>query len=140
MTDEKVRENRARRAAERQGLGLVKSRRRDPKALDYDMYGLTELSTGEALKGVGAPSLRYGLTIDEVEVYLYDSPAAERVVELVDQVREAYGWVETHEVEIHYLLERVLKAEGREFSSDNIVELLKDARDAAKAYVPPKAR
>ena len=34
-TDEKVRENRLRRMAERQGYALRKSRRRDPRALDY---------------------------------------------------------------------------------------------------------
>ncbi len=39
-TDEKVRENRVRRMAERQGLRLVKSRRRDPRALDYGGYWL----------------------------------------------------------------------------------------------------
>ncbi len=35
MTDEKIRENRLRRMAERQGLALHKSRRRDPRAIDY---------------------------------------------------------------------------------------------------------
>ena len=35
---EKVRENRARRAAERQGFTLVKSRVRDPLALAYGWY------------------------------------------------------------------------------------------------------
>jgi hypothetical protein len=35
MTTEKVRENQLRRAAERQGLALSKSRRRDPRAIDY---------------------------------------------------------------------------------------------------------
>lgn len=34
-TTDKVRENRARRAAERQGYALSKSRRRDPRASDY---------------------------------------------------------------------------------------------------------
>ncbi|MGD2100831.1 MAG: hypothetical protein PVG83_01215 [Acidimicrobiia bacterium] len=37
---EKVRENRLRRMAERQGLRLVKSRRRDPRALDYGVFWL----------------------------------------------------------------------------------------------------
>jgi len=37
---EKVRENRLRRAAERQELQLVKSRRRDPRARDYGLYRL----------------------------------------------------------------------------------------------------
>jgi hypothetical protein len=32
---EKLRENRLRRMAERQGLRLTKSRRREPRALDY---------------------------------------------------------------------------------------------------------
>jgi hypothetical protein len=40
MTSEKVRENRLRRAAERQGLTLSKSRRRDPRAKDYGTYQL----------------------------------------------------------------------------------------------------
>lgn len=40
-TEEKVRENRARRAADRQGLELHKSRRRDPRAIDYGDYWLT---------------------------------------------------------------------------------------------------
>lgn len=35
MTAEKVRENRLRRMAERQGFGLKKSRRRDRRARDY---------------------------------------------------------------------------------------------------------
>lgn len=38
--DEKVRENRLRRKAERQGYKLVKSRRRDPDATDYGTYQL----------------------------------------------------------------------------------------------------
>jgi len=36
----KVRENRARRMAERQGYVVQKSRRRDPLALDYGVYRL----------------------------------------------------------------------------------------------------
>lgn len=55
---EKVRENRLRRKAERQGLRLVKSRRRDPQAIDYGKYMIVnrdnvvvagELNTGHAL-------------------------------------------------------------------------------------------
>jgi hypothetical protein len=36
--DDKARENRARRAAQRQGFTLIKSRRRDPLATDYGWY------------------------------------------------------------------------------------------------------
>jgi hypothetical protein len=38
MTDRKIDINRVRRAAQRQGLTLVKSRRRDHLALDYGYY------------------------------------------------------------------------------------------------------
>ena len=51
MTD-KVRENRLRRIADRQGLALVKSPRRDPNAVGYGRYALVE---------------RYDLTLDQVE-------------------------------------------------------------------------
>jgi hypothetical protein len=40
MTSEMVGDNRLRRAAERQGLTLSKSRRRDPRATDYGTYQL----------------------------------------------------------------------------------------------------
>ena len=39
-TTEKVRENRLRRMADRQGLALRKSPRRDRRALDYGVYRL----------------------------------------------------------------------------------------------------
>ncbi|MGE0118703.1 MAG: hypothetical protein AB7S71_18250 [Dongiaceae bacterium] len=40
MTEEKARENRLRRMAERRGLCIEKSRRRDPGALTYGRYWL----------------------------------------------------------------------------------------------------
>jgi len=69
MTDEdKVRENRLRRAAQRQSLTLVKSRRRDERATDYGTYMLLDTQTS----GVVASGLQsgYGLTLDEVETAL----------------------------------------------------------------------
>jgi hypothetical protein len=64
MTDEdKVRENRLRRAAHRQGITLMKSRRRDPRAFDYGVYWLADenewLLTPEQ-----------GITLDEIEAWL----------------------------------------------------------------------
>jgi ribosomal protein L34 len=50
-TQEKVRENRLRRMATRQGLQLVKSRRRDPRALDYGTYWLVDESGVEVASG-----------------------------------------------------------------------------------------
>jgi hypothetical protein len=61
---EKVRENRLRRAAKRQGLVLTKSRRRDPRATDYGRYWLTDRNN----RGIGSST--DGYTLDEIEQYL----------------------------------------------------------------------
>lgn len=63
MTDDKIRDNRLRRAAARQGLELTRSRRRDPRALEFGRYCLTN-SKGE-------PVLPAWSTADEIEKYLY---------------------------------------------------------------------
>lgn len=63
MTEEKVRENRLRRMASRQGLTLHRSRRRDPRALDYGLYWLRNANDEPAI----APE---GTTLDEIERYL----------------------------------------------------------------------
>ncbi|RZU16412.1 hypothetical protein EV645_3977 [Kribbella rubisoli] len=65
---DKVRENRVRRAAERQGLQLEKSRRRDPRAIDYGRYWLRQ--DDEIVYG----DSRTGATLDEVEQYLTRDP------------------------------------------------------------------
>jgi hypothetical protein len=61
---EKVRENRLRRMADRQGLKLVRSRRRDPRALDYGLYWLTDVRTGAPVTPEG------GVGLDAVEAVL----------------------------------------------------------------------
>jgi hypothetical protein len=65
-TPEKVRENRLRRMAERQGHQLVKSRRRDPRAYDYGRYWITDPAT----KVIVAGHDRFGMNLDEAEVWL----------------------------------------------------------------------
>lgn len=60
---EKVRENRLRRMAHRYGLQLEKSPRRDPRAIGYGTY---QLSEGNKLVAWGLPS-GYGLSLDDVE-------------------------------------------------------------------------
>lgn len=62
-TDEKVRENRLRRMAERQGLKLQKSRRRDPRALDYGKYWLFDVRNSNDLVVGG----EWGTSLDEIE-------------------------------------------------------------------------
>lgn len=69
MSDtDKVRENRLRRAAQRQGLALQKSRRRDERALDYGTYMLIDAQTN-AVVAFGMQS-GYGLNLDEIEAAL----------------------------------------------------------------------
>jgi hypothetical protein len=60
---DKVRENRARRAAARQGLKLVKSKRRDRRALDYAVWTIVNTQTNAVTAGDR-------LSIDEVEQFL----------------------------------------------------------------------
>jgi hypothetical protein len=68
-TTDKVRENRLRRMAERQGLVLRKSRRRDPRAIDYRRFYLTDRLSGDIVSGY-RPGLGPGYTLDEIEHYL----------------------------------------------------------------------
>ena len=72
MTDsEKVREDRLRRMARRQGLQLVKNPRRDPRATDYGSYMLVENNVMVADFGwdhVGFPTK--GSWLNDIEAYL----------------------------------------------------------------------
>jgi hypothetical protein len=66
---DKVRENRLRRMADRQGLLLRRARRRDPRALDYGRYVLVDAQTNFVVAGTGALG-RYEFTLDDVETFL----------------------------------------------------------------------
>ena len=67
----KVRENRLRRMAHRQGLSLWRSRRRDENAIDYGLYALTGPRGPVHPQG---PISFYALDLDEVEEYLTRVP------------------------------------------------------------------
>lgn len=67
-TEEKIRENRLRRRAQRQGFRLMKSRRRDPQALDYGTYMLVDASTSGVVASAGNNG--FGLDLDGVEEWL----------------------------------------------------------------------
>jgi hypothetical protein len=69
-TQEKVRENRLRRMAERQGLRLVKSRRRDRRAIDYGLYTLVSDRTNTVVAGTERTTGRPEFTLDDVEAWL----------------------------------------------------------------------
>lgn len=70
MTDEKVRENRLRRMLQRRGLSLLKSKRRDPKAIDFGCYIIVDASTSAVVAGSDDSQRPYSLTIDDVEGWL----------------------------------------------------------------------
>lgn len=65
-TQQKVREISARRAAERQGLFLSRSSRKDNRAPDYGRYRLIPADAPRR-KGSGP---EYTLTLDDVEAHL----------------------------------------------------------------------
>jgi hypothetical protein len=68
MTEDKVKENRIRRTAERRGLRLEKSRRRDPLARDFGGFMLIEPQTKAAL--LGSDGFSFSATLDDVDAFL----------------------------------------------------------------------
>jgi hypothetical protein len=66
---ERTREARLRRAADRQGLILQRSRRRDPRALEYGTYQLVDAST-KAVVLARDTRRGFGADLDAVEKYL----------------------------------------------------------------------
>ena len=73
MPSEKARENRLRRMADRQGLALRKSSRRDPRAIDYGMWMIVDLFTNAVVAGTEGTG-RPNLDLDDVELYLTKDP------------------------------------------------------------------
>ena len=70
MSDQdKVRENRLRRMADRQALRLQKSGRRDPRAIDYGTYMLIDPITNTVVAGASATG-RPEFSLDDVEAWL----------------------------------------------------------------------
>jgi hypothetical protein len=66
MINAKVYENRLRRMAERQGLKVIKSRRRDPHAIGYGTYWIVD----PTINGTVAGDSNVGLSLAEVEDHL----------------------------------------------------------------------
>jgi len=72
MGDDRVRENRLRRMAARQGLRLLKSTRRDQYADGYGTYRLVGAQNGEHRYGDAVTG--YGMDLDAVERHLKSRP------------------------------------------------------------------
>jgi hypothetical protein len=69
MSADKARENRLRRMARRQGMDLQKSRRRDPRALDYGGYQLIDRGSRSLVFGQIAGTA-FGASLDDIEAFL----------------------------------------------------------------------
>lgn len=67
---EKVRENRARRMARRQGYRVMKSRARDPRALEYGGYQIVDLDVGGVVAGFGNVGRGFAFSLEDVEEWL----------------------------------------------------------------------
>ena len=63
----KIREKAARRRLARQGYHLVKTRRRDPRALDYAKFSILPIGSRRSLVD--------GLTLEDVEAWINADPA-----------------------------------------------------------------
>jgi hypothetical protein len=63
-------ENRLRRAAERRGLFLSRSRTRDPKGIDYNRYALLDMVNGGAVNPAIADRWQHSWTLKQVCDYL----------------------------------------------------------------------
>lgn len=74
MSEDKVRENRLRRKLDRMGYRLAKSRRRDPDAVDYGCYAITNPSNHVVW---GAGNGWFSLNLDEVEEWIAETTARE---------------------------------------------------------------
>jgi hypothetical protein len=73
-----VDETRLRRKADRRGLQLMKSRRRDPAATGYGTYMLVDSKTRKVVAS-GLPE-GYGLDLDDVKRYLIGPGSQRRVL------------------------------------------------------------
>jgi hypothetical protein len=67
---DKSRETRLRRLAERQGMRLEKSPRRDPRAWDYGTYRLVDAREGWVVLADHQTGHGYGMSLDDIEARL----------------------------------------------------------------------
>jgi hypothetical protein len=81
MSDQKVRENRLRRVAERRGMKLLKSRRRDPDAIDFGGFMLVDAYTNAVIEG--ATHHAYSASLDDIETVLSPQKALAAVSALL---------------------------------------------------------
>jgi hypothetical protein len=71
MNDEKVRENRLRRAAARQGYAIEKSRARDPRTLGFGLWRVIDPTNNSIV--AGWIPWDYSMDLDDVEAWVVAS-------------------------------------------------------------------
>lgn len=76
---EKVRENRLRRMAKRQGYQLIKSHLHDQRAIGFGCYELTRVENNTSVFGLG-PTGQPKATLDDVEEFLTDLKSAASLI------------------------------------------------------------
>jgi hypothetical protein len=86
--NEAVREDAARREAERDGYLLEKGTARDEKQREYDGYRLTRADSTTVV--FGDEPFPYFATIDDVECYLYEPDARETIKSELRQGRHIF--------------------------------------------------
>ena len=102
MPPDKVLENRVRRAAARQGYRLVKSRRRDSRAVDFGTYMLVSAQSNNV--EVWGQQSGYGLSLDEIGEALHiDFDPAEEIHKLNHELDENAGLARAR---FHELIEK----------------------------------
>jgi hypothetical protein len=84
--EDKVKENRLRRIAERRGMRLEKSRRRDPKAPDFEGFMLIDARKNYVI--VGGEPFAYSASLEDVEKWLDDQAAPSERIKLPDPYME----------------------------------------------------
>jgi len=70
----KTQENLIRRKLARMGYRLVKSRRRDPDALDYGCYEVVDVRTNFAVFGLGPVMGLPSASLEEVKEWIEEEP------------------------------------------------------------------
>ena len=126
-TSEKVRENRLRQMAGRQGLSLSKSRRRDPRALDFGAWHVVTRRTA-GWRGAELVSPEQGMTLDEIEAFLTsDTPDVDEDGIVNETVADVAAARQTRR---DYLAARDDTTHVRTYADDN-----GDVLDTAEAVV-----
>jgi hypothetical protein len=73
--NDKIRENRLRRALSRAGYQLMKSRARDPRDLTYGGYQIINVQINGLVAGHGHAGRGYALTLDDAEAWYAAEPS-----------------------------------------------------------------